>query len=83
MSAQQYVRPHSKLEKRMDLGWKNVLLKTVLLLIQALVWSPAQSYKQLRQHNRGAIGGGGGREDEILKICSQEQAMQNCVSGCI
>ena len=56
----------------------------VMLLIQALVWSPAQSYKQLWQDNHGAIGGGGGgREEEILKICSQEEAMWNSVSGCM
>lgn len=55
---------------------KNVLLKMVLLLIhlRSLVWSPARSHKQLWQHKCGAIGGGG-REQEILKACSQEHAM--------
>lgn len=80
MAAQQYIRPHIKLENQIHLSEKSVT-KNGAAFNPSIGLIPSTESQTAVAAQRGAIGGGGS-DDKILKICSQEQAMQSCVPGC-
>lgn len=83
VAAQQHVSPHIKLENQAHLSIKRSVAKNGAAVNPSVGTIPSAESQTAVAAQRGAIGGGGsGRDDNILKICSQEQVMQSCTRLC-